>query len=624
MKKSITLSLVASSILYATSVPVSTGWNLVGAISDIDPSTIGCAKSVWTYDPNDENEPWKLYQNIDSSQNYGYEKISKIHMGAGFWLDSTCATSVDFNTTTYPPYNMDNFMMYGYYWNISKSDERYNYSGNTVEHGYDQSNPNFIRLTTLRQDDKRSRTEFQTHLHHKVMGASTEISLDITSTGYNSSSFRAHSDITIPETLKSDLGLSSTNVRAYNFIVLKGKLVKAFIYLEDNSGNEVEVWSEAIFETDDSSNIIGKWLELSIGNEDNNSITFSAKDMATGNQFGSPVTYPRPDGVIDYGIYKLAVSGQIKDDSADSNSETAGEKVQLKVRDVKVMEHQDHQMIDMNTTSADTLGFTSFTKGFNFEVHEDDWFSEVIRNNTTFSVKDYEMEDNGSFVQDETFGGTFTQNSEQNASIFVTDEGFGADLIIKNTQKINSIGDNTYSDLYISDIEFHVTASGTGWTDTWDWAPRYWDSTLNKEVNVTSTVEFLDMLLTQNNWIGGDDYAMLTGTSTGTIGDSGNIVAGYVKSKHSCDIDGDGVQDEICEYVERTSTVIGTWELSSSGIEIDLPRETETLSIISSDETDTGYTVQSSGVDKIGSIWHEKMLTGSEATADLVEELLKK
>ena len=48
-----------------------------------------------------------------------------------------------------------------------------------------------------------------------------------------------------------------------------------------------------------------------------------------------------------------------------------------------------------------------------------------------------------------------------------------------------------------------------------------------------------------------------------------------------------------------------------------------TLSIIFNSNSDTDYSVQSIGQDKVGAVWHEKWLTGSEATEAVVQQLLQ-
>lgn len=50
MKKIVTSLALSAATLFATSVNVNSGWNLVGAIGAITPSQITCAQTVWTYE----------------------------------------------------------------------------------------------------------------------------------------------------------------------------------------------------------------------------------------------------------------------------------------------------------------------------------------------------------------------------------------------------------------------------------------------------------------------------------------------------------------------------------------------------------------------------------------------
>ena len=125
------------------------------------------------------------------------------------------------------------------------------------------------------------------------------------------------------------------------------------------------------------------------------------------------------------------------------------------------------------------------------------------------------------------------------------------------------------------------------------------------------------MFLLNNNWFDDDNYAMLSGNIDDT---SGNIVKGIQNGLwNNCTI----TDENDCKKIIKTDTTIGKWTFNpSTGISINLPNESEVLSIIENDESPTGYYIQSHGYDKVGSIWHEKLFSGTDATEDLVQSLM--
>ncbi len=375
MKKLIPISLIAAATLYAGTT-INTGWNLVGAVADVNPSTINCAKTVWTYD---QTNGWSLFQNVDSTQNFNYPTLSNISMGSGFWINSTCDTTIDATSTT----------------------------------------------------------------------ASNDLNM-----------------------------------------------------------------------------------------------TTSTATKLTWSQLASMTT---------------PIIGVEEDE-----------------------DHAEYSVWDINTS--------------------------------TFSIteKEYDYSDT-SWEFDEKFGGTITPNTDYNISIVESVSDFGADIIIKDTKQITSIGDTTYSNLFVTDIEIVVTVSGLEETHMWNWAPTYWDG--SSSVAVTTNTELKNMFLTNSNWFG-DDYAMMSGNTSDT---SGNIVKGIQDGLwEGCTV----TAENNCKKIVRTSAVIGSWTFDSNGIAMDLPRESQTLSIVSNTDSSTGYVIQSKSVDKVGSIWEEQLYTGSDVSESLTQSLL--
>lgn len=262
--------------------------------------------------------------------------------------------------------------------------------------------------------------------------------------------------------------------------------------------------------------------------------------------------------------------------------------------------------LNLTTEATTTLALGSFTSSINLENDSNDYYNTMSFDltNLTFSAIDYENYGTA-WTQEDTFGGSLVTNS--NGTVTISESGgFVADINLTKTEKVLTVNGNAVTDLFISDVELTVTSVGTPWTDDWEWTPK--DSNGD---NITTNQGLKEMFLTQDNWIGGDTYAMLSGVTTAT---SGDVVKGVFSSYwENCT----PTTDNDCKHITRTSEVIGSWSFDTiTGIFVDTPQETNTLSI------STTGTVQSIGNDKVGSVWHEKWLTGTGATQAITQELL--
>jgi hypothetical protein len=95
------ISLVASVIIGASAASVYTinvksGWQLKGALQDINASVFNNSNivSVWAWD--DVNQKWRVYlpnKTIDLGS-YGVESLDKINKGEGFWINATGYASI--------------------------------------------------------------------------------------------------------------------------------------------------------------------------------------------------------------------------------------------------------------------------------------------------------------------------------------------------------------------------------------------------------------------------------------------------------------------------------------------------------------------------------------------------
>ncbi len=157
MRKFFLLILFFSVSLFASSVNLHKGWNLIGAIGNIKPSSINSAKTVWVY--RDEN--WSLYIKDDpSGNNYGYDSVNSINAGEGFWVDSSSDDTVVFedNKSIYNIPKSATVKMYNLYLKNRVNDERYLVSNSlgTNSVTFDKNNSTIV-LRAYKSEGKDSR-----------------------------------------------------------------------------------------------------------------------------------------------------------------------------------------------------------------------------------------------------------------------------------------------------------------------------------------------------------------------------------------------------------------------------------------------------------------------------------
>ena len=103
MKKILFSSLLISG-LFAQSITVSSGWQLLGSPEDISVKAFddsGCVKYLWKYIPSDPNSPWKLHISNGMVNKTSFEDFSTIKAGEGFWAnvkENNCSINTDTNT----------------------------------------------------------------------------------------------------------------------------------------------------------------------------------------------------------------------------------------------------------------------------------------------------------------------------------------------------------------------------------------------------------------------------------------------------------------------------------------------------------------------------------------------
>jgi hypothetical protein len=582
-------------MLFASSISVNEGWNLVGAVNNIDPSKIDCAKTIWVYNP-DIPKKWSLYQTIDSSQNFGFDNLAYINKGQGFWLNSNCDTAINYADAT-----GNSFNLFGFYWTNIKKDERYTVLGNNAI-----VDNNIIKLEAHKQDNIQSRAEARTYL--KKLASSANVDVRLMANGNNDTNGFKYTYFQFQT--RSNIIDNGVDKKAYCSIALKGKAIYATVWIEDDNGNETKAFpsdsqpNNAILEFNDSNPLLlGKNINLEIKKLDNK-IVFSSSGDVNGS-----VTYTPPSDIVLNDIDRVVTRVVVDDKWANNENATSASLTKAEVTNVAV-EYIQKSDINIQAEDATLKKWSEISTGVSVEEDEDGYYNVWDIDSSSFNVIGYEYEDE-SWVNDENHTGTVAQNGDYNISI-TTNDGLKADLIITKTQKVLSIEDINLSsyNIYKNDIEFHITDINTShWdTDIWSWEnPSYWNG--SSDINVTNNDELLKLFLNAPVYFG-DEKAMLDGSGT-----SGNVVQGVWTGEYydSCD-DGD------CKIYKRTSTVIGSWEYKNNKIFTDLNSSYRNLSLI---QDDGNYLIQEETQDKVGSIWKETLFTGDDTkTIELIKSLV--
>ena len=606
----ISLSVAAALSLSAGTISVSSGWTLAGApeqisISDIQNNS-GCVKAVWRYDSSNPTQPWSLYHRDISSHSYG--SINDLPQGSGFWVQGYDSSNCDISYGTTTPTTISNtYGAYGFSWTDVKSDYRYTVTDNKVDFN---STSYMFTLTANKNSGDDSRTEIHTNIDGEL---TAKARMKLTSSGLSCSAqirtFTSSQNMTAGGTYISDSGVTLDNSTVYMMPLIKvyGKEIVAQVKLQDANGNYKKIYDADIGIHDDTAPYLNQEYVLKI--ELNGSILKFKAVKTDGTLVGdSAKTLDlSTKGIIANSFESMKLRATVSDTDTLT---TSGDTAKFEVYYADAYDYISSPATTLTITNLETLG-----QVYQFEDDEDHWYGifNIASGTNLISVVDYEYE--GSVWENDenmSLDYTITDSSIMHLS---DDTGFEADYEIVGTQQVTKIGTQSYTNLYLSDVNITVTASGTGETDTWDWAPTYYDGT--QEQNVTTNLELKNMYLTNDNWFGGDNkYAMLSGSTSDT---SGDVVKGVQDGLwDGCTV----TADNDCKKIVRTTEVVGSWSYDSAGTYVDLPDKTKTLSVISDANSPTGYYVQSHDIEKVGTVWNEKILTGSDATQTLIQGIL--
>lgn len=592
MKKATLLVISSVAALYATSIQVPAGWSLLGAINSITPSQITCANTVWTYNNSAGN--WNLYvKNPPSTvtNNYGFNSISGINVGQGFWVNNTSGSpcTLDFNSTT-PPTTPIYYNAFGQTFLDRKTDATYTVSNALGSNSVSFSNTTapLFTLNAYRSDDNDSKAGLLLSGlsdANQLSSASAKVKLVTGATGYNKAQFNAGRFAITGDT---------SNVGQAGIVLNKNGI---FVFFEKRNTEGTTLVESSLASTNiNATNMVGKTVDTRIS-VSGSTVYYQVSGDVNATYSFTPSTYTLASGI------RYAEVRSRNDDTTTTDSGLhSGDITTVQFSGMGVMPYMD----DISFTPAATLNFADLSS-FLMMDGDGDSYTNISKSSSTFNVTDYEVNaTSGAWEVAKSFNGTVSGNQ------VTLPTGGVYEFAIQGTQKINSAGGTSFSDLYMSQATLTVITAPTVYEyDIWDWAnPSYYNGT--SQVLITNISSFIAAFTstTSGNNFGGDDNSKMF-LSTG-----GNVVKGVWdgSSYYTGGCTGD------CRIFTRTSEVIGSWTSDASKVYVELPKESLTFEVVSNGSG--GYAIQEGYKDKVGAVMHEVILSGTQATDATVRAFL--
>lgn len=578
MKKVALVVLSSVAALYATSVTVNTGWNLLGAINGISPSQITCASTVWTYDPSDAKS-WKLYVKTPVSGNYGFNTIPAINMGQGFWVNNTSGSPciLEFNTTT--PVTGTYYDAYGFHFIDVKKDARYTVANNHVS--YNSSTTTFDLNASLSAGID-SRAQLTADLTSPLSAINATTKLVTGTTGYNKS-----------QVIIGNLDINSTTAVGYAGINLNKNGATAWFETNNiSTGETIQQFYSHSFST---TNMVGENI-ISHIDVNGSKITYSISNGSTINASDTYTT--TANGItIGGGIKRVGIRARTDDSNATT---TPGSVTTVQFSNLQATPYTGN----ISSTPATTLNFADLSSFIMFDG-QGKGYTKVTKSASTFSATDYDYN-----------GTTWAPNSGPSGTVSgnrITFSTTGAvyEFAILGTQKVNSALGVNFTDLYMSQATTTcVTAPSTFEYDVWTWDnPTYYNSSTSQQVPITNLTTLVAGFTAPDQGMRfGNDAAPMFLNANNTV-----VTGIWDGTYYSGCTSGD------CRKFTRTTTVVGSWTSDSSKIYVEVPKQSMTFEVVNQSGI---YRIQEGWKDKVGGVDNQFIFSGTEAIDAVVQTYL--
>lgn len=589
MKKVTLLALSSVAALYATTITVPTGWSLLGAINGISPSQITCANTVWTYDSSGN---WNLYVKNPGTvtNNYGFNPIIGINMGQGFWVNNTSGSScyLDFSATT--PTTPISYNAFGYTFTDRKSDATYTVSNTLGTNNVVFNNSSTAPLFTLNayksdnNDSKAGLLFAGLSDTNQLSSVDAKLKLVTGTTGYNKAQLNAGRFAITGDTV---------NVGQAGIVLNEKGVFVLFEKRDATTSNLVETLLAP--KNINTTNMVGKTVDARIS-VNGSTISYNITGDVNASDTFTPSTL-----TLASGIRYAEVRARNDDTTTTDGTLHSGDVTTVEFSAMGVLPYN----VDINATPVTPLAFSSLGTFYMLENDDNNEYTKFVKSSSTFTGNDYKL-DGTTWIQDEeTFSGSVSN------STFTLPTGGVYQFNILSTQKINSVGTTNFNDLYMSQSTTTVVTAPTGYEyDTWDWTnPSYWNGTTQVAITDLNTLIAGFTNTTSGNRIGGDGDVMFLNTG-------GNVVRGAWDGTSYYNTNGCTGD---CRIYTRTTEVVGSWTTSGNKILIDAPKENLSLEVKS---ISGGYAIEEGWKDKVGAVWNEVILSGTDATDTVVQTYL--
>ncbi len=268
-----------------------------------------------------------------------------------------------------------------------------------------------------------------------------------------------------------------------------------------------------------------------------------------------------------------------------------------------------NDLFEMKTKKVKTIDYKTLTNVIGMETNDPsrDYFTVSF---TQYSFSGVEYKYDGTFWKvSDSFFGRIEYKSGNTVSIIEGGNEVKADLFLAKTEQVLSIGPRTFKDLFITDLELHVTDPGAGWDGTWVWKPIYRKG--DEIIKVVTNEKLKEMLLRKDFWLGGANGYVLVGNPKDVSGDIiRGIFNGFIAGCTP-------LEGSKCTKYKRTNVKIGSWSFDpKTGVTLDLPNIFQTISV------DAKGQVKTLEKDKVRSVMRELWFSGSDATDENFRMLL--
>ena len=422
MKKLLSFAAALAISVGAYTLNLHTGWQLKGALSDINVNELNSSDiiSVWTYDSI--NKKWRAYlpnSSINLSK-YGIENLQKIEEGEGFWVNAKNNSSINVGTLKYP---LTTFIgkVWGYNW--YKIDAFYDgdkrFEGNDVE--VNDTNE-YILLRAYKKDNQDSRAQISTPLPN-IKGFNAEVNL-------------VYDNI---YSLFQVLAISKDNINiSHPMGDIKNTSGLTFVAALSIRKNSIYYW----WDIEDP--ISGKYYEGDVGGEnynedltnlvqngsdikvqvisDNGKITYKVYNEANGNVIFEKSLNLSDTNITNFKGFNIAsFRSRVKDNVANKNGEEAIDKSENVINNFDVIKNIQ---ISSLTDFINNLGFTPL------EMTDNDFNNKLILNDDSSIIF---FNNDGTYKEIDDDGKTDEGNWSVQNNILVMNQPYNNILVaVKN------------------------------------------------------------------------------------------------------------------------------------------------------------------------------------------------